>query len=302
MILDNIFFSILICAYEKSEKFYNSLHCISRLEYDKNYIEVVIVDNGSDNREGHEAFKESVQIMYPTLNMQILFESRKGLVYARTLAILNANYKYIVYCDEDNYFQEDYLFVASKLLMNGEYQIVGGQSINDLIESNKSLAIGRQYSDSRVLEFGEMLWGAGLVLDKTLICKLLNDGFTFSCADNRGTGEDYELNFIYQLNNRVCYYCDDLVLYHDVNIERLQKSSLTLLNKGNEKMSNMLQIYQAFYRYKHLKDWQLYRLILKTKFKRIIKVRVNFADEVLYDMFVNVKSMYLKNFKKVILS
>jgi glycosyltransferase involved in cell wall biosynthesis len=294
-------FSIIICTYKNEIKLSKAISSLIELTYDKGKFEIVVVDNGSDNLTEHLILKERILSNFVFSKLKVVFEPNRGLVNARRNGLKASEFEYVVYCDEDNYLNMDYLNVAYNILEFSNISLLGGRTTNEHCEDNRMLAIGRQYHYSRLLNFGEMLWGAGLVIKKSLISQLLSRGLILSSLDTRGSGEDYELNFLYQLNNHNCYYSDDLVLYHDVDQSRFDVEQLNKLAVSNAPIDFMISKFWSFYDFKKMSRLDKVVLVLKTLVKSFLRKDVNLKDRIIFEMILFANSKYLTELNLILM-
>ena len=295
----NFKYSIIICSYTNGDKLFKAIHSIEHLNFPKENLEVIIVDNGSQNQYYHNILIKKIQQNIPSLNYKFILETRQGLVFARMSGILNASNEIIVYCDEDNYLDSNYLQITSRIFENSKVDMIGGKSINSNSITNQLLAIGKQYESNKDLDFTEVLWGAGLVFKKELICKILNNQWSFANNEKRGAGEDYELNYLYKINGKKLYYCDDLVLYHDIDPIRFNEDYLRELIRMNTNIMPMIIKYTAFYKFKYSNSKVRIYSAMKILVKYLFFKEINLEDKLLFKLTFLKKTMLHKEYNKI---
>lgn len=231
-------------------------------------IEVIIVDNASiDNTK--LVVKEYCDSEMPFV-YQLIDQPHKGHMNARLLGISVSSFKYLVFCDDDNWLFNDYLLRAWEVFQkNNNLAILGGQSIPEF-QSNQppdwfdlikgAYAVGKQYPQSSYVDF---VWGAGFIIDKTAFTKLQNFGFTpllSGRSENKLTsGDDAELCYVLRLHGYKIFYDENLKLKHYIVNSRLKKTYLIKLIKGFLIAENVLQPYKLFLDDSNFKKFSLNR-------------------------------------------
>jgi len=115
-------YSIIICTYNPDEAiFRRCLNAVSKLQSNGLEIEVIIVDNNSNIPLSKIDYVNSFLINLPF--SKLLVAKEQGLSYARRAGILEAKGKHIVFFDDDNEPDADYLEALRYL--NLQYPHVG---------------------------------------------------------------------------------------------------------------------------------------------------------------------------------
>jgi len=101
-------YSIIICTYNPDERLLKRcLHAVQQLDRRSISTEVILVDNNSAAPVANLPFVQACMAQVPA--MQILHVQEQGLKYARIAGIEAAAGRYIVYFDDDNEPESDYL-------------------------------------------------------------------------------------------------------------------------------------------------------------------------------------------------
>jgi glycosyltransferase involved in cell wall biosynthesis len=209
--------SIIICTYNGASRLEKTIQHIALQKQVSFSFEIVLVDNNSTDKTSIVA--QELFLKYNILKYQIVSEPRQGCIYARKCGVLNANYELLLFCDDDNWFEENYLFnVKEGFDAYPDAGILGGWSVpffdeNQIVfkwfNSIKECfaIIDRPSSDRERYS----VVGAGMALQKKAAKLIFNEEFQF-IGRNRDlllSGEDTEicdkaiaLGFkIYQLRN-----------------------------------------------------------------------------------------------------
>lgn len=281
-------FSIVVFTYNSEkiiEKTLNSIFEAAKVATLDS--EVIVIDNNSSDRtlELISAHKKSHEI-------NIIVNHKQGLAYSRRKAALSCNGDYVVFVDDDNIISKNYICVLEKIIKNYNATVIGGCSI---YEGNIKLptwwekyreyyACGCRFQNSRFLngKFDKM-WGAGLCIESTILKKALG-GFDLFCIGRCGnkqlSGEDTELNYRLKLLGGKFYFSTELLLYHHIADNRINKNKLNQMMHGNAQGAIIIDIYR------YLIGGILYHPILQILYLIIlspyytIKFRINYIKYV----------------------
>ena len=94
-------FSVLIPIYNVEKYLLKCLESIKQQEF-KDY-EVILVDDGSKDNSGKmcdEYCKENTRF-------RVIHKENRGLISARRVAIQNAKGEYCIFCDSDDFFEDN---------------------------------------------------------------------------------------------------------------------------------------------------------------------------------------------------
>ena len=209
--------SIIICCYNSASRLEKTIqHIALQKEVDFSF-EVVLVDNNSTDKTSVVA--QELFLKYNIVNYQIVFESTPGLIYARKCGVLNAKHDILVFCDDDNWLEENYLYnVKAGFDKYPEAGILGAWSTpvfneNQIIPEwfdhvKECFAVGNKPDTDKEVYH---VWGAGLTIKKKIADLILNEEFQFtgrkgnlllSGEDNEICEKTIKLGYkVYQLRN-----------------------------------------------------------------------------------------------------
>lgn len=277
--------SLIVCCYNSAQRLPTTLEYIAKQELLPDIPwEVIIVNNNSSDNTKSVAKEEWEKCGAPA-SLRVVDENTSGISHARIKGLKEANYELIIYCDDDNWLNSNYLSRAYNIMHeNSEIGILGGRSIA-VFEGEeplwfstfqRSFAVGVQGLYSGDVTNRGNLWGAGMVLRRSVFLNLLASNFQFLNEGRKGSalasGEDTELCKWFILANYKLWYDEKLVFQHYLPLRRLTKAYLSELQDGFK--SSFLNI---------------------SKYDKLIKIfrKGNSKSEIRIKLFVmNLKQLY----------
>ncbi len=228
---------------------------LARLKREGIQVEIILVDNQSTDDTAQFAKKIWTELMQP-FPMVIVSEQKQGLSYARFSGVQNANFDLIVFCDDDNWLDEDYLLEA-KSIMNSQSTVaaLGGYGaaaaeveMPEWFEAYKGgYAISDDSFESGILSEGIYLTGAGLVFRKALFIKAfenLPSLLTDRAGSQLTSGGDTEICLRFKLMGYQLCYDTRLKFKHFIPKERLTIAYRDRLFAGFEDHKEVIEYYQ----------------------------------------------------------
>ncbi|SEK35842.1 glycosyltransferase [Parapedobacter koreensis] len=107
-VVSEVYFTIVICSYNPDDRLLQRcLNAVSRLAHHGFGSEVLLVDNNSNPPLANRLFVQDFLNTKP--DSKIIVAEQQGLVYARIVGISQAKGEYLVFFDDDNEPQSDYL-------------------------------------------------------------------------------------------------------------------------------------------------------------------------------------------------
>ena len=100
--------SIIICCYNSASRLEKTIQHIALQKQVSFSFEVVLVDNKSTDKTSSVA--QELFSKYKIEKYQIISEPKQGILYARKCGALNATHDLVLFCDDDNWLEENYLF------------------------------------------------------------------------------------------------------------------------------------------------------------------------------------------------
>ena len=254
--------SIVICTYNGVDRLYKVLEHINKLIIPSKLVfEVLIVDNASSDGTSNwvrKTFETSDWKFAPV----ILSENKPGLNFARLTGARNARFEWILFCDDDNLLDSQYLYYWHNTINTFlDVGAVGGCGI-PLLEIpapkwfnryKNSYAVGSQHDKTGYLKHGGSLYGAGMFILKTPVLGILDRGFNMVMSDrnagNLSSGGDLEWCYLLQLSGWKLYYNEKMVFQHQIAASRLTWSYYIKLKSGIASGAALLFTYQFMFKY-----------------------------------------------------
>lgn len=174
--------SIVICCYNSAGILPLTLKYIFRQVVPQNIPwEIIIVDNASTDNTS-EIAKSSYESSNCLATFKIVKEPKPGLSEARQTGFDTAKFEYVVFCDDDNLLNKDFVKLVFEIIQkNAEIGVLGGQSIADFDlppafwfnDWKNSFAIGKQSETEGDITWTRgYVWGASMVVRKEAWKKL----------------------------------------------------------------------------------------------------------------------------------
>ena len=254
--------SIVICTHNGKNRLGLVLEHISRLHIPDNILwEVVVVDNAStDNTSNWINNLNSTHNFH--FDISVVQESQPGLNIARLTGARNAKYDWLLFCDDDNLLDSNYVQCWFDAISSNQHLgAVGGRGI-PLIDIpvpawfniySHSYAVGKQLDKTGYLNNGAALYGAGLCILKTPILNIINAGFKMVMADRESgkltSGGDLEWCYLIQLSGLNLYYDDRMIFKHQLNSTRLNWDYYIQLKSGIASGVGLLESYHFIFKH-----------------------------------------------------
>lgn len=237
--------SIIICCYNSAKRLPATLRHVAMQEVSSNIsVEVIVVNNNSTDNTSEVARNEWGKLK-SSIPFFIVDEYQPGLSFARKKGIYVARYNYVLFCDDDNWLVSNYVNIAFMLMeSNPGIGILGGKIIAvceinppEWFEDVKAnYAIGLQNKESGDITSRGFVWGAGMVLKKSIYINLEKLGFKTFLSDrkenNLSSGGDAEICMWYIIAGMKLWYDEKLTLNHFIPKERLQIDYFNRLKLG----------------------------------------------------------------------
>lgn len=236
-------FSIIVCCYNSEKRLGHVYEAIAQAQVSEPF-EVIVVDNNSTDNTGRYA--RSLRMLPRMVGLNVVFEPRQGLGFAREAGLRQAAGKFICFLDDDNLLPSGYLeAVKSVFDMNPSVGIVGAGS--RLPENQVApgwfsffglgFAVGQQHSSPGVLGAGGFLWGAGVCLRAHAVTQLLSAGWEPILSGRvKGrlvSGDDAELVHCLGILGWQKWYLEDYAITH-------------VLDPGKFRIKQLIQLFSGF--------------------------------------------------------
>lgn len=287
--------------------------------------EVIIINNNSfDNT--NNIIIDFIQKQQSRIKVEYHIESKIGKSHAIKNALNHVSSKWIIFCDDDNILDANYLVSTTEIIKNDDsIGVLGGFSRFNFEDSRlpswfhnykSHYALGHQGNISQNgLSEVKYIWGAGMVIRKEIYVFLENNQLDLITGKKRYdyyiSGEDYEISVIASiLGYKICY-SSKLNLYHNINEARINWESLVKLNIRNSIPLVYLKLYDLFFLQKNpisastilsyiKKSSKLsQKYLFKAAIKKIFGFILNKKEGFSYDLSYNLSLAELKELKKI---
>lgn len=242
--------SIIICCYNSAKQLPNTIKHIFELEWVDIKIEIIIVNNRSIDSTSEIAVLE-LNRYSKKIDYQIVYESKPGLNNARKRGCEVANYDWLLFCDDDNWLNYDYITNFSKnLIQFPSLEIIGCGISNPVFEKQPKkwfytyqylCAIfnieqkGKTVMISNSMEEESFVCGAGMFVKKSLINEYFLDQnlkLEGRVGNQLSSGEDTDLVWFALTKNHSVGQFSNLKLQHYITTNRITKEYIVRLYKG----------------------------------------------------------------------
>jgi cellulose synthase/poly-beta-1,6-N-acetylglucosamine synthase-like glycosyltransferase len=247
--------SVVVCCHNSAARIGPTLEHLAR-QRPRCAWEVIVVDNGSCDDTVAVAGLTWQEHGSPA-PLRVVSEPQLGLTFARACGISEAQHEYVVFCDDDNWLDADYLQQAVEIIdSEPEIGALGGicRAASDaeipawFWSYAHEYAVGAQALESGDITSRRLLWGAGMVLRRSAIQHIMAEGVRTLLTDRRGTelttGGDSEICKWLILAGYRLWYDERLKLTHFIRPDRLTKEHCQRLRAANDAAGGLLKPYQ----------------------------------------------------------
>lgn len=219
--------------------------------------EVVLVNNASTDdthAKGIDLWKEFGN----PAPLRIIPVPVPGLSEARSAGIRNASHEYLLFCDDDNWLEPDYIGnVFARLESDPAIGVLGGENIAAMeipapewfAKEQETFAVGKQGSRTGDVSKRRFLFGAGMAIRKSVWNQLMAKGYRSFLSDRKGaslsSGGDSEICAWHLREGYGLFYDESLRLRHHMEAGRLTKEYLNRLKRSMASANAILRVYHS---------------------------------------------------------
>lgn len=240
--------SVIICCYNSQSRLPETLRHLAFQKVPSDFLwEVVLVDNNSIDDTATIAQNIWKELGAP-VELSLVQEKTPGLSHARKKGVIEAKGEIIVFCDDDNWFNPNYLKVVCGIFDEQKnVMIIGGTGI-EKTDSDKFPAwfshVKQRYavgSYSNTSGYVDSVYGAGMALKKNIADIIFNHNYSFKLKDRTGnslsSGGDTEICYITRLLGFKIWWQVNNSFIHFIPQSRLSKRyAISLVSEaGNTK-------------------------------------------------------------------
>lgn len=247
--------SVIICTYNGERRLPATIHALldqQKINFD---FEIIIVDNASTDN----TYKLSAELLSKSsVNHTVVKQLIPGVAFAREKGIQTAKHDLVLFCDDDNWLDNHYLYNAYKIMSeNPTITLLGGTG-EAVFESTQpvwfdtfkgSFACGENVVKSELSLYKvDEIYSAGMVFRLEFMHRLREIGFQSLLKGRTGneiiSGEDTEYCMMAKIMNREVYTSSILTFKHYMTESRMNLEYLKKLHKGFGKSRVVINAYQ----------------------------------------------------------
>jgi glycosyltransferase involved in cell wall biosynthesis len=247
--------SIIICCYNSELLIEQTLRHIASQNLGINLpCEVILVDNASTDRTQETAWSVWSKMPANKINLIVTQEPTPGLTYARQKGINEANYEYLIFCDDDNWLDENYVQNTFNLFkLNANVAVLGGFGVAQFEDPVSKpawfdsfyhgYAVGPQADEESTVNG---VYGAGMAVRKSVLMTVMSHPmFLHDRKQNQLTsGGDGEICYRILFAGYQVLYSPQLTFKHFLTTRRLTWDYLKRLYIGLSKGAVVISLYQ----------------------------------------------------------
>lgn len=262
--------SVIICCYNSASKIIPTLEHLAKQAINGLICELILVDNNcTDN---------TIEIAYCTWNelgnpfhFHVVHEPQSGLSNARKAGVLKSKGDIVIFCDDDNWLDKNYLLIAYSIFKSfnklvgacGESIAVSNVELPMWFEKYQSIyACGNLPIVSGSNNDLITLRGAGMVIRGEIIRNLYLFGIKHTLSGRKGkelsSGEDDEISFWLKILGGELKYFNKLKLQHFIDSKRLttdyREKLLVGITESREIFKELREVFYHANRKKNILD------------------------------------------------
>jgi len=245
--MNNKGISVIICCFNSAWIIKRCLNALIQQKTPNTLSwEIIVVNNASTDNT-----KEIVEqtLINKSIEYKIIDENIPGLLYARKRGVKEAQYSYLIFCDDDNLLCDNYIISMYNLMeTNPNIGAYGGRGIAEfestpdriILDFLSTYAVGCQKNNKN------FLFGAGLCTRKDITEYIYNNQqfyLTGRCGNKLLAGDDSELVKSIILKGYSISFNDNITFTHVLSSKRLTYKYLCDLFKGFGISYPILQVY-----------------------------------------------------------
>lgn len=277
--------SVIICCYNSATRLPTTLSHLQQQVVPHYFFWEIIVVNNASKDQTEEIVKSIWQHSQPfNATCRIIREQRPGQMFARDAGVAAAKYDCIIFCDDDNWLGNNYVYTAWRLLnQDGNIGAAGGKNIPvsdtaypDWFDEYKDkYATGIPAERSGDISARGFVLGAGLITRRSLFETMFTPDYPSLLKGRNGeklsTGDDFEYCKRLLLRGYSLYYDDTLSLWHFIPSDRLTIQYRERLMEGIDEAGKVLEKYdEAILIQKRIKGKNKNRLRILIPFRILL--------------------------------
>ncbi|MDO6391758.1 glycosyltransferase [Pontibacter sp. BT731] len=224
--------TVVICTYNGSLLLPETIRHIAQQRVSPRIQwEVIVVDNASTDNTNEIALQEWGKHTNAT-PFYVVKEPHQGITFARETGVRMASYDFILFCDDDNWLNSDYVALSySIMLNNSSIGVLGGHGklVYEVPPPSWVYKMSLFGNGPQAKQTGKvprnLVYGAGCVIRKSAYLEIYEYGFKPMLIGREGknltSGEDYEICYSIALLGYDIWYDERLKFKHFMPKARL---------------------------------------------------------------------------------
>jgi glycosyltransferase involved in cell wall biosynthesis len=218
--------SVIVCCYNSVSRLEETLGHLVHQKFNKGQFqfEIIVVDNASKDHtfEFSNTFLSNYEI-----DFKVVKELNPGLSNARKKGYETAEYDYLLFCDDDNWLNENYIQTVFEILTeNQQIGILGGlgEAVFEGIEPNwfqklqNNFAVGKLVDTDKTLYPLNEVYGAGFTVRREILKQIYSIHVNNVLSDRKGnnliSGGDTEWCYLAKYMRYEIWCSHDLTFKH----------------------------------------------------------------------------------------
>src|SRR6218665_38372 len=283
--------SVIVCCYNSSKRIVPTLtHLINQKTTGLNW-EIVVVDNNSSD-DSNRVIQNFIAQHANTVDCKLIEQPKPGLAFARIKGVEESSGQFILFCDDDNWLDENYVSNAYKIMSgNSAIGMLGGigEAVTEIIAPDwfsrfQSLyAVGPQNKiPGDITKYKACVYGGGVVVRREIFTVLKKIQFENVLTDRIGTkmvsGGDNEIGYAAVLLGYSIHYDPILTFKHFIPSQRLTIKYISSFFEGQTLTTTATSTYE---KYLFRNDRSYSPLTAKLLFKELFQMIKNSINLVL---------------------
>jgi glycosyltransferase involved in cell wall biosynthesis len=189
--------SVIICCYNSADRLLQTLkHLANQNVPDGLSWEILLVDNASTDRTTERALEIWNQLLPGSMMLRVMQEPKPGQQFARISGAKAAKYDLLIFCDDDNWLNPDYISFSSKTMQQNELVGAAGGQNEPATEADHypewfevykdKYALGIPAARSGDVTVRGFILGAGMLTRKSLFLDMYQEKYPSLLKGRRG--------------------------------------------------------------------------------------------------------------------
>lgn len=250
--------TVIICTYNGSRSISGALDSIfNQAGVGRLFsLAILVIDNGSSDDTATKVLARFTG-SHSNIETNIVYEPVKGLASARRAGLLCTASEFVVFCDDDNELDANYIAKGLRIMNErNRVGVIGGKGVfvADNFEEptwfakyQSYFAVGEQLPSEGDANERGYLWGAGLMIRAEPLRMAYQLGLTSITSGRTGSeitsGDDTELAMWFRLLGYDLWYSPEMTFNHRISVERISVASVETLALSFARAWDMLRLY-----------------------------------------------------------